>query len=134
MNRMKVALLALAPILLLGVKADAQSNNCKAFITAAQHDSGASTIITARNISGHPIVAYVITSTPVVGSDTKSYSFHGVFTDGDSLHPRQAMQLGTVPRRQVNGLLQVDYVRLSDSTTCGAMATRDARQVAARFQ
>jgi hypothetical protein len=131
---MKVVLLALAPVLLLGVKASAQPNSCKTFITTAEHDRGASTIITARNISGRPIVAYVVSDTPVIGSDTKSYSLHGVFTNGDSLHSRQAIQLGTIPRRQLNGLLRVDYVRLSDGTTCGALATQDARQVAARFQ
>ena len=134
MNRVKVALVGLAPILFFGARASAQSNSCRAFITTAEHDKGAATVITARNVSHRPIIAYVITNTPAVSNDTKSYSLRGVFTDGDSLHPRQAMQLGTIPRRHVNGLLQVDYVRLSDGTTCGASGSQDAKQVAARFQ
>jgi hypothetical protein len=134
MRQMRVVLVALAPFLFLGARASAQSNNCKAFITASESDHGAATVIKARNVSHQPIVAYVITSTPVVKDDTKSYSLHGVFTDGDSLRPRQAMQLGAVPRRRVNGLLQVDYVRLADGTSCGALVTQDAKQVAARFE
>ena len=134
MDRIRVALVALAPILFMGARVDAQTNNCKAFIAASESDHGSTTVIKARNVSRQPIVAYVVTNTPTTKDDTKSYSLHGVFTDGDSLHSRHVMELGTVPRRQVNGLLQVDYVRLADGTSCGAGTTQDAKQVMARFE
>jgi hypothetical protein len=134
MNHIQVISLALAPILFCGVRASAQSNGCKAFITTSERGHGTATFIKARNVSHQPIVAYVITNTPAVRDDTRSYSLHGVFTDGDSLHPKQAISVGTIPRRQVNGRLHVDYVRLADGTTCGASVTQDAKQVAARFQ
>jgi hypothetical protein len=133
-DRIRVALIALGPVLFMGARSDAQTNNCKAFITASEADHGSTTVIKARNVSKQPIVAYVVTNAPATKGDTKSYSLHGVFTDGDSLHPRQVMQLGTVPRRQVNGLLQVDYVRFADGTSCGAATTQDAKQVIARFE
>ena len=134
MDQTRVVLMTLAPVLFAGVQAGAQTNNCKAFITATETDRGSTTSIRARNVSRQPIVAYVVRNTPSTKSDTKSYSLHGVFTDGDSLHPNQVMQLGTVPRRYVNGLLKVDYVRLADGTSCGAATTQDAKQVAARFE
>jgi len=117
----------LASFLFVGAKANAQSNACKAFITASESNHGDGTVIKARNVSHQPIVAYVITNTPIGKDDTKSYSLQGVFTDGDSLRPSQAIQIGAVPRRRVNGLLQVDYVRLADGTSCGASVTQDAK-------
>ena len=134
MDRTRVALMALSPVLFMGMKAGAQTDGCKAFLTASETNHGSTTAIKARNVSRQPIVAYVVTNTPSGKGDTKSYSLHSVFTDGDSLHSRQAMELGTVPKRQVNGLLKVDYVRLADGTSCGPASTQDAKQVAARFE
>lgn len=130
-GRVVLAALLLVPVLV--ARASAQSNGCKAFITASESNHGATTVIKARNVSHRPIVAYVVTNTPADKGDTISYSLHGVFTDGDSLRPSKAMQLGVVPRRRVKGQLQVDYVRLADGTSCGALVTQDAKQVAARF-
>ena len=133
MTRLTVAFASIVPFLLIGAPAIAQSKGCSAFITTSETEHGSTALIKARNVSHLPIVAYVITNTPSTNGDTKSYSLHGVFTGGDSLHRGQVMQLGSVPRRQVKGLLQVDYVRLADGTACGAAATQDAKQIAARF-
>lgn len=120
--------------LLFGAQADAQYGDCHAFLNASQSGHGANTIIKIRNVAHQPLVAYVIRSTPAVKSDAKSYSLHGVFTDGDVLRPGQMMNAGTTPRGRVKGLLQVDYVRMVDGTSCGRLATEDAKLVAARFE
>jgi hypothetical protein len=134
MIRIRLAIVALAPVLLVGAKAGAQSNNCTEFIKTSEVNQKAVAVLKVQNVSKQPVVAYVVVNAPKTTSDPKSYSFHGVFTAGDSLRPNQAIQLGTIPRRQVYGLMQVDYVRLADGTTCGATTTEDAKQIAARFQ
>lgn len=133
MRSMHLVSLILTPILLFGVRASARTTACSTFIKTSESNRGGQTIIRARNVSKKPIVAYVVTNHPAVANDYKSYTFRGVFTDGDSLHPRQVMPLGTISRRARNGLLQVDYVRLMDGSTCGEAVTPEAQEVMTRF-
>jgi hypothetical protein len=134
MRRIKLLPLVVAPLLLLSAGASAQERNCNALIATSTRTHGSEMVIRVRNISKEPIVAYVIRSTPEDAGDFKTYSLHGVFTDGDSLNSGKAIVAGKLPRRTSQGLLQVDFVRLANGSTCGEAATEDARQIAARFR
>ena len=71
-----------------------------------------------KNISGKPIVGYVLTrvnSKSQHGSRTRTYS--GTFGGEDSLGPGQSMEIGKADAAPKE--LSVDYVRLADGWRCG---------------
>ena len=70
-----------------------------------------------KNISGEPIVAYVLTSHSKNrdGSATRTYS--GTFSGEDSLAAGQSMELGEADSASKE--LSVKYVRLANDWRCG---------------
>ncbi len=71
-----------------------------------------------KNISGKPIVAYVLTSVNSKsqdGSPTRTYS--GSFSGEDSLGAGQSMELGEADAASKE--LSVDYVRFANDWRCG---------------
>ncbi len=99
-------------------------------LSAAECDSAIQIIekkgqLIIKNISGKPIVGYVLTrvnSKSQHGSRTRTYS--GTFGGEDSLGPGQSMEIGKADAASKE--LSVDYVRLGDGWPCGE-ATPDVR-------
>ncbi len=90
--------------------------------------------VAVENISGKPVVAYVVAVQHSNGqSSTVSY---GVYTDGDHLAPGALIGVAKVDSRSVSGELTayVDYVRLADGTSWGDTVTEQGKLVAARFR
>ena len=79
-----------------------------------------------KNISGKPIVAYVLTSINKSqdGSSTRTYS--GKFSGEDSLGPGQSMEIGKADAAPKE--LSVDYVLLADGWRCGEAPARSSQQ------
>jgi hypothetical protein len=50
--------------------------------------------VTAKNVSGKPIIAYVVAATV---NENSTHVFTGVFTNGDSLRDAASMEIGTLP-------------------------------------
>ena len=70
-----------------------------------------------KNISGEPIVAYVLTSHSKSrdGSATRTYS--GTFSGEDSMAPGHSLELGEADSASKE--LSVQYVRLANDWRCG---------------
>jgi hypothetical protein len=85
-----------------------------------------------KNISGKPIVAYVVVDAPTSSQDYRTRTLHAVFTNGDSMRPGSSINMGSFERRRAGGSLSVDYVRTSDGATCGKAESSDAKAVSAR--
>lgn len=127
---MRTLLLAAAITILIAL--NAFGSDCTSSIQLQQkRDSGKETIV-AKNVSGKPIVAYVVANEVRQPTGDQVHVFSGVFTDGDSLHPGASLAIGSVSS---NADLKpmIDYVRLADGSTCGAASTNEAKAVAERF-
>ena len=85
--------------------------------------------ILAQNVSGKPIVAYVV----VQLSDASKTTYHGVYTGGDSLLAGSTIDIGMGSAGSSSSLV-LDYVRLSDGATWGDASSDEAKEVAVRFQ
>jgi hypothetical protein len=127
---MRSLLLAAATTILIAL--NAFGSDCTSDIQL-QHkkDNGKETVV-AKNVSGKPIVAYVVATEVSQPTGDQVHVFSGVFTDGDSLHPGASLAIGSVSS---NADLKpmIDYVRLADGSTCGAASTNEAKAVAERF-
>ena len=90
--------------------------------------------VSGRNISGQPLVAYVVLVRSADGAH--STVAQGVYTGGDAMAPGASEQLGPIPlenNREEDYRVVLDYVRLADGTEAGPKSTEQARQAAARF-
>ena len=126
-------LVVVSSVLLASV-ALASASECKSSINLHQHNKDGKTWIKAKNKSRKPIVAYVVQDIPTATADYRTYSFDGVFTNGDAMKPGSSMNLGTILQRQKKtGIIRVDYVRFSDGSTCGNADTTEAQAISARF-
>jgi hypothetical protein len=127
---MKTLLLAAATTILIAL--NAFGSDCSSTIQL-QHkkDNGKETVV-VKNVSGKPIVAYVVATEVSQPAGDRVQVFSGVFTDGDSLHPGASLAIGSVSS---NTDLKpvIDYVRLADGSTCGPASTNEAKAVAERF-
>ncbi len=87
----------------------------------------------AENVSGKPIVAYVVTIEHSKGQSTTVH--YGVYSGKDQFAAGRSVQVATLEARLISGELKVvvDYVRLADGTTWGDSATEQGKEVAARF-
>ena len=67
--------------------------DCASAIQVRQRLQNGKVEFTAKNISGKPMVAYVVTTDARDANGNLINVFSGVFTDGDSLQPGAAMQV-----------------------------------------
>ena len=127
---MRTLLLAAATTILIAL--NAFGSDC-ASIIQLQHkkDNGKETVV-VKNVSGKPIVAYVVATDISQPTGDRVQVFSGVFTDGDSLHPGVSLAIGSVSS-DTDLKPMIDYVRLADGSTCGAASTNEAKAVAERF-
>jgi hypothetical protein len=128
---MRTLSLAAATIILISL--NAFGSDCTSTIQLRhKKDDGKETVV-AKNISGKPIVAYVVATEVNRTTGDRVQVFSGVFTDGDSLHPGASLAIGSVSSNATELKPVIDYVRLADGSTCGAASTNEAKAVAARF-
>jgi len=90
--------------------------------------------IAAKNVSGKPIVAYVVVVQQGKGQSTTVH--HGVYSGKDQFAVGQTVQVAKLETRLMSGDLKVfvDYVRLADGTVWGDPVTEQGKEVAARFK
>ncbi len=117
----------------VSLSAFAASGDCGSIIKLRQHNKNGQTQIDGRNSSRKPIVAYVVVDGPKAPQDYRTFTLHGLFTNGDSMRPGSSMNLGSFEQRKTQGSLFVDYVRLADGTTCGKAESSDAKAISTRF-
>lgn len=108
--------------------------DCASAIQVRQRLQNGKVELTAKNISGKPMVAYVVATDARDANGNLTNVFSGVFTDGDSLQPGTAMEIGSVVSSGSDMKPVVDYVRLAGGWTCGSASTQQAKDVAARLQ
>jgi hypothetical protein len=128
---MRIVFLAAAATLLTGL--NAFGSDCAATIHLSHKNNDGKEAVIAKNISGKPIVAYVVTAETTKGSSDRVQVFSGIFTDGDSLHPGASLAIGSASPGQAELKPVVDYARAADGSTCGAAATDEAKAAEARF-
>ena len=102
------------------------------FFQLEQANKNGTVQIIGKNISGSPIVAYVV----VAEHAQKRMVWNGVYTRGDSLGVGKSVTLGeiTVGSSAEQAKVYVDYVRLADGTAWGDAKTDQAKEIEARFQ
>jgi hypothetical protein len=91
--------------------------------------------VTARNVSGQPLVAYVVLIQSMDGTHTTTA--HGIYAGGDSMGPGGSERLGPVAledKSEQDYRVVLDYVRLADGTEFGSRTTEQSKRAAARFQ
>lgn len=88
---------------------------------------------TVKNVSGKPIIAYVIANDERDPSGNASHVFYGVFTDGDSLRPGDSMEISSVSSDQLKLTPSIDYVRLAGGWSCGAASTEQTKEIVMRL-
>jgi hypothetical protein len=95
---MRIVSLAAAATLLIGL--NAFGSDCTSTIQLSHKNDNGKEAVIAKNVSGKPIVAYVVTSETTKGSSDRVQVFSGVFTDGDSLHPGASLAIGSAATTQ----------------------------------
>ncbi|HMF64024.1 MAG TPA: hypothetical protein VK608_08055, partial [Edaphobacter sp.] len=80
----------------VSLSAFAASGDCGSIIKLRQRNKNGQTQIDGRNSSGKPIVAYVVVDAPKAPQDYRTFTFHGLFTNGDSMRPGSSMNLGSL--------------------------------------
>jgi hypothetical protein len=86
--------------------------------------------VSAKNISHHPILAYVI----AVENGAQAETHHDFFTGRDVFAPGKKVELlFAIPSTVSTPRVFVDYVRLADSSDWGNQMTDDGKDVAASF-
>jgi len=108
--------------------------DCASAIQVRQRLQNGKVEFTAKNISGKPMVAYVVTTDARDANGNLINVFSGVFTDGDSLQPGAAMEIGSVTSGGSDMKPVVDYVRLAGGWACGNASTQQAKDAVARLQ
>jgi hypothetical protein len=91
--------------------------------------------VSGRNVSGQPLVAYVVMIQSTDGTHTTVAK--GVYTGADSMVAGGSEQLARIAlndKGEGEFRAVLDYVRLKDGTEAGPKATQEARTAAARFQ
>jgi hypothetical protein len=107
-------------------------SDCLSAIQVDQRVQHGKIEFTAKNVSGKPMVAYVVAARDAKGNLPNV--FYGVFTDGDSLRPGASMGIGSASSSRSDLKPLIDYVRLADGWTCGEASTEQAKDAVARFQ
>jgi len=85
--------------------------------------------ISAKNVSGRPILAYVV----AVEDSGQIVTHHDFYTGRDSFGPGKSIELVFAVHSPGTPKVFVDYVRLSDRSTWGDQVTDDGKDVAAAF-
>jgi hypothetical protein len=88
--------------------------------------------VAGKNISGRPIVAYVV----FAEHGHSRVVWKSVFSAGESLKPGKIVELGHVPIGSASERVNffVDYVRRADGTQWGNSTTEEAKELAARYR
>lgn len=83
------------------------------------------------NVCRSPIVAYVV----VFERANQRTVWHGVYTEGNQLGRGKTVRVGALPDGSYMGrpIISVDYIRLANGTTWGAVQTDEAKEIAASF-
>jgi hypothetical protein len=87
-------------------------------------------VLLLKNMTARPIVGYVV----AIGSGESSKVYSGTFSNGDLVIIKGVFELGPLPRNAKHQIPVIDYVRLSDGTSCGLASTNEARNIVARFK
>jgi hypothetical protein len=93
--------------------------------------------LAAENISGKPIVAYVVAIEHNKESGGQATTVHyGVYSGKDQFAAGATVRVADSETRLISGELKVfvDYVRLADGTVWGDPMTEQGKEVAARFK
>ena len=103
--------------------------DCDSAIQVRQRLQNGKVEFTTKNISGKPMVAYVVATDARDANGNLINVFSGVFTNGDSLQPGAAMEIGSVTSSGRDLKPVVDYVRLAGGWACGSASTQQAKDV-----
>jgi len=89
--------------------------------------------VAAENISGKPIVAYVVVIQHSNGQSTTVHS--SVYSGSDQFGAGKTAEVDNLDIRNISGELRVfvDYVRLADGTVWGDPVTERGKEVAAQL-
>jgi hypothetical protein len=87
--------------------------------------------VDARNVSGKPLVAYVVVLKSTDGTFMRVE--HGVYTEDDVLPAGATVHLKPFSNRDTP-IVTVDYVRLADGWSWGDQSTDSAKEIAGRFR
>jgi hypothetical protein len=94
--------------------------------------------LVAQNISGKPIIAYVIAVVRRKGGHDDTNIYSGVYSGKDTLASGKSIDVAEWNARMMSNAptanIFVDYVRLADGTTWGNSVTEQGKEVAARFK
>jgi hypothetical protein len=90
--------------------------------------------VSAENISGKPIIAYVVVIAHSKGQSTTVH--HGVYTGKDQFAAGQSVPVAKLETRRISGELKlsIDYIRMADGTVWGNPVTKEGKEIAARFK
>jgi hypothetical protein len=88
--------------------------------------------VAGKNISGVPMVAYVV----IAERGHQRVVYYGVYTEGDTLGAGKDVMVGEMPAGSAaeQGRITVDYVRLANGTVWGDAETDQAKEIVARFR
>lgn len=93
--------------------------------------------VAVENVSGKPIVAYVVAVEYAKKGGGQSTTVHyGVYSGEDQFAPGDKVHVAELKASRVSGdpKVLVDYVRLADGNTWGDQVTEQGKEVAARFE
>jgi hypothetical protein len=114
------------------VSVHAFARDCDSAIKSQTVARNGHRVLTVRNVSKHPILAYAIVVQPVTDRDTQRQVFSGQFTDGSSWKPYVSMNFDLSPTTTESFRISVDYLRRSDGWSCGDKLSTEAQQMEKR--
>jgi hypothetical protein len=101
------------------------------YLKLTSHSKAEGVSISAQNVSGKAIVAYVILADYPKQHSTATY--RGVYTEGDVFPANTSIDVATLPVKSTDApQLIVDYVRLADGTTWGPATSAEAKALTAK--
>ena len=125
---MRIAVLVTA-VLSMCLGASGADSNPYLKLTSVMKDG--KFLISVKNVSHQPIVAYVIR----YEDGGHSATHHGVYTGKDVFAAGKTVKVVFAAQSASSTpKIFVDYVRLADSSSWGDPVTQDGKEVAARFQ
>lgn len=107
--------------------------DCESVVAISQRVENGKSEYIAKNISGKPMIAYVIATDRRDANGDFVQVFSGVFTEGDSFRPGASIAIGAMPTGDSDSKPVVDYVRLARGRSCGPASTKQAKEVIRRF-
>lgn len=104
------------------------------YLKLTSHSKAEGVSISAQNVSGKSIVAYVVmVEYPKQGGTDLRATYEGVYTNGDVFAANTSIDVATLPVKRTDApQMIVDYVRLADGTTWGPATSAEAKALAAK--